>query len=68
MQVSSPFERVGIDLTGPWLKSNKVFILTFIDHYTKWVDAVALPNKEAETVARALVDKIFTQVGLPLQI
>ena len=69
MQTGSPFERVGIDLTGPWAKSeNKVYILTFIDHFTKWADAIPLPNKEAVTVANALVSRIFTQVGVPLQI
>jgi transposase InsO family protein len=65
----SPFERVGIDLTGPWPKSgNKVYMLTYIDHFTKWADAIPLPNKEAVTVANALVSKIFVHVGVPLQI
>lgn len=62
-------ERASIDLTGPWPKShNNVYILTFIDHFTKWADAVALPNKEAHTVAKALVEKIFVQVGCVLQL
>jgi transposase InsO family protein len=69
MNVGSPMERAGIYLTGPWSKSEgKVYILTFIDHFTKWADAVPIPNKEAETVARALVSRIFTQVGCPLQL
>jgi hypothetical protein len=69
MQTGSPFERVGIDLTGPWPKSgNKVYMLTYIDHFTKWADAIPLPNKEAVTVANALVSKIFVHVGVPLQI
>ena len=69
LQVGSPMERVGIDLTGPWPKSDgNVYILTFIDHFTKWADAIPIPNKEAATVAQALVSKIFTHVGCPLQI
>jgi transposase InsO family protein len=69
MTVGSPMERAGIDLTGPWLKShNNTFILTSIDHFTKWADAVPIPNKEAHTVAKALVEKIFTQVGCVLQL
>jgi transposase InsO family protein len=69
MQTGSPFERVGIDLTGPWPKSdNNVYIMTYIDQFTKWADAVPLPNKEAVTVATALVSKIFVHVGVPLQI
>jgi len=62
-------ERAGIDLTGPWPKSsNNVYILVFVDHFTKWGDAVPLPNKEAETVAKALVQRIFTRVGCVLEL
>ena len=69
MTVGSPMERAGIDLTGPWPKShNNTYILSFIDHFTKWADAVPIPNKEAQTVAKALVEKIFTQVGCVLQL
>jgi hypothetical protein len=69
MQVGAPSERAGIDLTGPWPKSNNnVYILTYVDHFTKWADAVPLPNKEAVTVATALVTKIFAQVGTTLQL
>jgi len=69
MQVGSPMERAGIDLTGPWPKSgNKIYILTFIDHFTKWADAVPIANKEAETVARALVTQIFSKIGVVLQL
>ena len=64
MTVGAPMERAGIDLTGPHPKaSNKVYILTFIDYYTRWAEAVALPNKEAHTVAKALVDNVFTRLG-----
>ena len=69
MQVGAPMERAGIDLTGPWPRSdNKIYILTFIDHFTKWADAIPLPNKEAHTVAKALVNRIFTQVGCVSQL
>ena len=69
MQVGAPMERAGIDLTGPWPKSNNcVYILTFIDHFTKWADAIPIPNKEAETVARALVTKIFSHVGCVMEL
>jgi transposase InsO family protein len=61
--------RAGIDLTGPWPRSNNnTYILTFIDHFTKWAAAVPIPTKDAETVAKALVSNIFTQVGCVLQL
>jgi hypothetical protein len=43
-------------------------MLTYIDHFTKWADAIPLPKKEAVTVANALVSKIFVHVGVLLQI
>jgi Integrase zinc binding domain len=37
MIVGAPMERAGIDLTGPWPRSNgNVYILMFIDHFETW--------------------------------
>lgn len=69
MQLGAPFERCGIDLTGPWPKSNgKVYILTYLDHFTKWADAIPVTNKEAETIAKALVSQLCCHVGVPIQL
>ena len=70
MVIGSPFERAGIDLTGPHPKSSRgySYILTYIDHFSKWADAVPLRNKEAATVAEALATKIFPYIGLPRQL
>jgi transposase InsO family protein len=64
----APFERLCIDLTGPHCRSDKgnSWILTCTDPFTKWVEAFPLRNKEAETVARVLVDQVFTRFGVPL--
>jgi hypothetical protein len=69
MTVGSPMARAGIDLSGPWPRSDgNTYILSFIDHFTKWAEAVPIPNKEAETVAKALVNNVFTKVGCVLQL
>ena len=70
MVVGAPFERVGIDLTGPHPRSRNgfLYILTYVDHFSKWAEAVPLRNKETTTVADALVDKMFTRVGMPFEI
>jgi hypothetical protein len=39
-----------------------------VDQFTKWVEAVALPDQTAETVARAAVDHFFVRFGCPLEI
>ena len=70
MVIGAPFERVGLDLTGPHPRSKRghVYILTYLDHFTKWAEAVPLRNKEATSVADALVNEIFPKTGLPRQI
>jgi hypothetical protein len=42
------------------------YILTCIDPFTKWVEAFPLRNKEAETVARTLVEQVFCRFGVPI--
>ena len=66
----APFERVGIDLTGPHPRSRRghVYILTYLDHFTKWAEAVPLRNKEATSVVDVLINEIFPRTGLPRQI
>jgi len=70
MTVGMPMERWAIDLTGPHPRSRhgKVYILTAIDCFTRFVEAVAIPNKEAATVARALMENVLCRYGLPQQL
>ena len=66
----APFERRYIDLTGPHPRSDRgnLWILTCMDSYTKWAEAFAIRNKEAETIAKVLVEQVFTRFGCPLSI
>jgi transposase InsO family protein len=70
MLVGEPMERLAIDITGPHPKSSAghVYILTVLDPFTKWAEAVPLRNHEATTVARALTDQVFNRIGIPMQI
>ena len=42
------------------------------DYFTKWIDAIPLPDEEASTgastFAKALLDRVFSTFGLPEQI
>lgn len=69
-QCSAPNQRVHADLFGP-LKtsgSGKKYILCITDAFTKYVELVALPDKEAETVAQGLFNRWICRYGSPLQI
>jgi len=61
MVTGEPWERLGIDVTGPHptSASGNVYILTIIDHFTKWVELFPMRNQEAPTVAKILVDHVF---------
>ena len=38
------------------------------DYFTKWTEAIPIPNAEATTVARKFVERIVTIFGVPLSI
>ena len=57
--------RIHFDLVGP-LKSSIAgykHILTVTDAFSKWVELIPIPNKEASTVAKALFDKWICKFG-----
>ena len=39
-----------------------------MDGFTKWAEAFPLKNKEAETIAKVLVEQVFARFGVPLSI
>ena len=64
------WERVSIDVTGPFPKSRRgnSFIVTMIDHFSKWAIAEPVANHHATTIARVLMEKVFPIFGAPLQL
>ncbi|PNF20862.1 hypothetical protein B7P43_G11799 [Cryptotermes secundus] len=65
-EARGPREVVSIDITRSYTTSRRGnrYLLTYIDHFTKWAEAVPLPDQEATTVASALVMQIFTRHGV----
>ena len=65
-----PWERLSIDITGPHPRSRRghIYILTVMDGFTKFVEAIPMANQEATSVARALVETVIVRYGAPLQI
>ena len=68
--VGAPFDRMGVDILGrlPETKSGNKYVLVATDYFTKWPEAIAIPNQEAETVAKALVKHVFSRTGVPHEI
>ena len=61
-------ERCHVDITGPHPRTvrGSKYILTCVDAFSKWAEAFPLPNKEAKTVARILVEQVFCRFGTPV--
>ena len=70
MVVGEIGEVLALDLTGPHVTSSQghKYILTMIDHFSRWAEAFPVRNQEAHTVARVLVDQWISRYGCPLQI
>jgi hypothetical protein len=68
--VGLPMERVAVDVLGPLpvSDSGNKYILIAMDYFTKWPEAYPLPNQEAETVAKVLVDQFVCRFGAPAEL
>ena len=64
------WQKLAVDLVGPLLETSRgnKWILVISDHFTRWQDALALPDATAPTVATALEEHVFCYFGLPEQI
>ena len=68
--VSTPFQRVSVDLIGPLYPPSArkhQYILTMVDMATRYPKAAALVNIDTVSVAEALL-KMFSDTGIPQEI
>ena len=63
-------EWIHIDLFRPLKTSEhgKKYILCITDSFTKYAEVIAIPNKEATTIAQSIMDNWICQFGSPIQI
>ena len=68
--VGAPLERVALDILGPLPDSDRgnKYVLIIGVYFSKWTEAYAIPNQEATTVARVLVEEFVARFGIPRQI
>ena len=66
---SYPFHHIGIDFMGPLPMSNgNQHILLIGDHFSKWYEAIPLPDQTASTTATALLENWICRFGCPHRI
>ena len=68
--VSTPFERVAVDLIGPLIPASEEghkWVLVMVDYATRYPEARALKNIDTENVAESLLD-MWSRVGISEQV
>ena len=65
--VGSPMERIAFDILAfpQATDDGHTCVLVVCDYFTKWVEAFALKDHQAVTVAEILVEEIFLRYGIP---
>ena len=68
--IDTPFQRVAIDLVGPFApitEHRNRYILTMVDYATRYPEASVLSSIDTECVAEGLIE-MFSRVGVPCEI
>ncbi|GBM91533.1 hypothetical protein AVEN_83463-1 [Araneus ventricosus] len=62
----APGEFLAIDIVGKLPRSvdNQNYILTIVDHYSRYLEAIPIPNTTSNTIIRHL-NYYFSRFGLP---
>ena len=69
-QSSRPWQTCGIDIVVPLPETGKgnKWILSIVDHFTRWAIAVAIPDRQSSTIAQTLFDNFISVHGAPEKI
>lgn len=68
--VGAPFERVAVDILGPFpvSTSGNRYVVIVMDYFSKWPEAYPISNMDAETVADVIVKQWIARFGVPMEL
>ena len=68
VNIEQPFEQWGLDIIGeitPQSSKQHKYIITSIDYFTKWVEAIPLKTTNSEAIIEFIDQFIITKFGVP---
>jgi len=67
---TKPFQRIGIDYIGPFnLSDNRNrYVVVIIDHFSRYVEASAVPKATAEEAIKGLHEKVIYRHSCPYEV
>lgn len=70
VETGRTMERIAIDILGelPETMRRNRYILVVSDYYSKWTESNPMPNMEARTVAKIVVEEFIVRYGVPYAI
>lgn len=70
MRTGAPWDRLAVDMLGPFPESTKgnKYVMVVTDHFSKWVEVLAVPDQTAITCARVLLNEVVARFGCPFEL
>ena len=70
LHAGQPWQVVPVDHVRPFAEGTQgnTNMLALSDHFTRWRDAIAVPDGTAPVVARVLDERVFAYMGIPERI
>lgn len=64
------FQRISCDIVGPLpiTHSGNKYVLSIVDHFSRYTEFFALPDQTSETIASVLVHRYLTKYGIPKEL
>ena len=64
------FNFISLDILGPFIPSHKGnrYCLVIIDLFTRWPEAIPIPNQTTETITKAFVNEYVSRHSLPSKV